>query len=169
MLCFAKLNMLSGSKTGHFLSENFAIKKAPSGKTKNRKIEITLDRMHLSPAPAKGYFCDILKSNIFQPLFLPDTEAFVSLSNKFPGFAFFSCTSSNSFFWKLFSAEGHSIPFFENPSLRVFKFSFVHWNHPFCDLNIPRFCRFFNPQYLTNLAAILCINSINKWINVENY
>lgn len=125
--------------------------------------------MHLSPAPAKGYFCDILKSNIFQPLFLYDTEAFVSLSNKFPGFAFFSCTSSNSFFWKLFSAEGHSIPFFENPSLRVFKFSFVHWNHPFCNLNIPRFCCFFNPQYLTNLAAILCINSINKQMNVENY
>ena len=61
--------------------------------------------MHLSPAPAKGYFCDILKSNIFQPLFLPDTEAFVSLSNKFPGFAFFSCTSSNSFFGNFFQPK----------------------------------------------------------------
>ena len=37
-------------------------KKSPIGQTeKYGKKEITLDRLHLSPASAKGFFCDILK------------------------------------------------------------------------------------------------------------
>ena len=57
--------------------------------------------MHLSPASAKGYFCDILKSNIFQPLFHSDTEAFVSPSIV-SGIAFFLALLLTAFFMKLF-------------------------------------------------------------------
>ena len=59
--------MLSGQKPDFFIFLKIfsAIKKRPIGRSKKAyKKEITLDRMHLSPAPTKGYFCELLKSVI---------------------------------------------------------------------------------------------------------
>ena len=100
-----------------------AIKKRLSGAAqKPCKIEITLDRMHLSPASAKGYFSDILKSNIFQPLFLliPKPSYHYQTSSVF---CFQFRTSSNSLFQNFLSAEGHSIPFLKT---LLYEFSSFH-------------------------------------------
>lgn len=59
----------------------FLHKKTPHGRTqKPYKWEITLDRMHLSPAPSQGLFLWTLKVCHFSTSLSSDTEAFVSLS-----------------------------------------------------------------------------------------
>ena len=42
------------------------------------------------------------------------------------------------------------------PEKLNFRFLIVHRNHPFCDLNIPSFPVFFNPQYFTKLKRWSC-------------
>ena len=43
-----------------------------------------------------------------------------------------------------------------------FQFLIVHWNHPFCVLNIPPFLRKFNPQYFTKLKRWSCAKHRNR-------
>ena len=91
------------------------------------KIEITLDRMHLSPASSQGLFLWTLKIRHVSTSLSYDTEAFVSPSIS-SEIAF--CALLLTAFYETFPAEGHSIPF-RKPFFTSFLGLFSTWESSF--------------------------------------